>query len=53
MSSPDKVAFLQKAQQVGYRTYLYFVATEDADINVMSEVPRASWWPPCGGRQDP
>ena len=34
MSSPDKVAFLQKAQQVGYRTYLYFVATEDADINV-------------------
>ncbi|WP_216361030.1 zeta toxin family protein [Comamonas thiooxydans] len=34
MSSPDKVAFLQKAQQLGYRTYLYFVATEDADINV-------------------
>lgn len=34
MSSPDKVAFLQKAQQAGYRTYLYFVATEDADINV-------------------
>ena len=34
MSSPDKVAFLQKAQEVGYRTYLYFVATEDADINV-------------------
>ena len=34
MSSPDKVAFLQKAQKVGYRTYLYFVATEDADINV-------------------
>ena len=34
MSSPDKVAFLQKAQQAGYRTYLYFVATEDAEINV-------------------
>ncbi len=34
MSSPDKVAFLRKAQQAGYRTYLYFVATEDPDINV-------------------
>lgn len=34
MSSPDKVAFLQKAQQAGYRTYLYFVATEDPEINV-------------------
>lgn len=34
MSSPDKVAFLQKAQQAGYRVYLYFVATADAEINV-------------------
>ena len=34
MSSPDKVAFLQKAQQAGYRTYLYFVATQDPEINV-------------------
>ncbi|WP_233195074.1 zeta toxin family protein [Acidovorax sp. 62] len=34
MSSPDKVEFLRKAQQAGYRTYLYFVATEDAEINV-------------------
>lgn len=34
MSSPDKVAFLRKAQQAGYRTYLYFVATEDPEINV-------------------
>lgn len=34
MSSPDKVAFLGKARQAGYRTYLYFVATEDPDINV-------------------
>lgn len=25
MSSPSKVAFLKKAQQKGYRTYLYFV----------------------------
>lgn len=34
MSSPDKVDFLRKAQATGYRTYLYFVATEDPDINV-------------------
>lgn len=34
MSSPDKVDLLQKAQQVGYRTYLYFVATEDPNINI-------------------
>jgi predicted ABC-type ATPase len=34
MSSPDKVSFLQKAQQAGFRTYLYFVATEDPQINV-------------------
>jgi len=34
MSSPDKVEFLRKAQQAGYRTYLYFVATEDPEINV-------------------
>jgi len=34
MSSPDKVAFMQKAQKAGFRTYLYFVATEDPEINV-------------------
>lgn len=34
MSSPDKIDFLYKAQKAGYRTYLYFVATEDPDINV-------------------
>lgn len=34
MSFPDKVEFLQKAQQVGFRTYLYFVATEDPAINI-------------------
>ncbi len=34
MSSPDKVAFLQKAQRFGYRTYLYYVATEDPLINI-------------------
>lgn len=34
MSSQDKVAFLCKAQKSGFRTYLYFVATEDPEINV-------------------
>lgn len=34
MSSPDKIDFLHKTQEAGYRTYLYFVATEDPDINV-------------------
>ena len=34
MSSPDKIELLQHAQRLGYRTYLYFVATEDSLINV-------------------
>ncbi len=34
MSFPDKVEFLQKARQAGFRTYLYFVATEDPAINI-------------------
>jgi len=34
MSSPDKVAFLHKAQGCGFRTYLYYVATEDPEINI-------------------
>ena len=34
MSSPDKVTFLEKAQQQGFRTYLYYVATEDPEINI-------------------
>lgn len=34
MSSEDKVLFLQKAQQRGFRTYLYFVATDDPIINI-------------------
>ena len=33
MSAPDKVALLAKAQQMGYRTYLYYVATDDPAIN--------------------
>ncbi len=34
MSFHDKVAFMEEAQRRGYRTYLYFVATEDPSINV-------------------
>ena len=34
MSSPDKVDFICEAQAAGFRTYLYFVATEDPEINV-------------------
>lgn len=34
MSHPGKVALLAEAQRAGYRTYLYFVATDDPEINV-------------------
>jgi predicted ABC-type ATPase len=34
MSHPSKVALLEQAQGLGYRTYLYYIATEDPDINV-------------------
>lgn len=34
MSYPDKVAFLRKAQEKSFRTYLYYVATEDPEINI-------------------
>jgi predicted ABC-type ATPase len=34
MSSHDKITFLRKAQARGYRTYLYYIATEDPAINI-------------------
>ena len=34
MSHPSKLDFLRDAQAAGYRTYLYFVATEDPEINI-------------------
>lgn len=34
MSHPNKVALLEQAQRVGYRTYLYFIATDDPEINI-------------------
>ena len=34
MSSPDKIEFLQSARDAGFRTYLYFVATQNPKINI-------------------
>ena len=34
MSHPSKIDILKKAKALGYRTYLYFIATEDPEINV-------------------
>jgi predicted ABC-type ATPase len=34
MSHPGKVELLEEAQRAGYRTYLYYVATDDPEINV-------------------
>lgn len=34
MSHSGKVEFLKRAQQEGYRSYLYFIATDDPEINV-------------------
>ncbi len=34
MSHSGKIDILKKAKSMGYRTYLYFIATEDPEINV-------------------
>ncbi len=34
MSHPSKLAFMEKAHQQGYRVYLYYVATQSAEINI-------------------
>lgn len=34
MSHPSKIEFLQKAKENGFKTYLYFIATQDPDINI-------------------
>lgn len=34
LSDPSKVDFMRRARAAGYRVYLYFVATDDAEINV-------------------
>lgn len=33
MSSPDKIELFKQAQSLGYRTYLYYIATDDPTIN--------------------
>ena len=42
MSSRDKVEFLMRAQEKGFRTYLYYMATEDPAINVSRVENRVS-----------
>ncbi len=34
MSHPGKISLLERAQSMGYRTYLYFIATDDPTINI-------------------
>jgi predicted ABC-type ATPase len=33
-SHPSKIDFMSKAEELGYKVYLYFVATEDPSINI-------------------
>jgi predicted ABC-type ATPase len=42
MSSPDKVEFFCKAKALGYRTYLYYIATDDPLINISRVEQRAA-----------
>ena len=49
MSSADKVEFLCKAHAQGFRTYLYFVATEDPEINISRVAARVQ----AGGHDVP
>jgi predicted ABC-type ATPase len=34
MLSPDKIFFLKQAQSSGFRAYLYYIATDDPEINI-------------------
>jgi len=34
MSAEDKIELLNIAQELGYRTYLYYIATDDPEINI-------------------
>lgn len=34
LSHPSKIEFMKEARARGYRVYLYFVATDDPDINI-------------------
>lgn len=35
MSHPSKVKFFKQTKEVGFKTYLYFICTQDPEINVM------------------
>lgn len=35
MSHPSKIEFFHRARAAGYRTYLYFIATESPDLNIL------------------
>lgn len=49
MSHPGKVELLEIAKAAGYRTYLYYVATDDPSINVSRVANRVA----LGGHQVP
>lgn len=42
MSHQSKVDFLRQAQDYGFRTYLYYVATEDPEINISRVLSRVA-----------
>lgn len=42
MSSEDKIALIKKAKDCGYKTYLYFIATDSPEINVSRVLLRVS-----------
>lgn len=42
MSATDKIELLKFAQQLGYRTYLYYIATDDPEINITRVKQRVS-----------
>ncbi|WP_252979220.1 hypothetical protein [Pseudomonas cyclaminis] len=42
MSDGSKIELLRQAKAAGYRVYVYYVATADADINVARVAYRAS-----------
>lgn len=52
MSSPDKVNLMESAQGLGYRTYLYYIATEDPEINLARVKARGAGWSRCAAGQD-
>lgn len=42
MSHPSKVEFLKKAKEHGFKTYLYFICTQDPEINKLRVLNRVS-----------